>query len=112
DVLLVVGSGLGELSSNYHTFRPRGRVIQIEADLGKLEANHPALGIHADTRLALQALLETVAAREDETAPERARTLLAKVGERLASQELTLEQGLLTSIRQALPAASPSFWDM
>ena len=112
DVLLVVGSGLGELSSNYHTFRPRGRVIQIEADLGKLEANHPALGIHADARLALQALLETVAAREDETAPERARTLLAKVGERLASQELTLEQGLLTSIRQALPAASPSFWDM
>lgn len=47
DVLLVIGSGLGELSSNYHTFTPRGRVIQIEADLGKLESNHPALGIHA-----------------------------------------------------------------
>lgn len=60
DVLLVVGSGLGELSSNYHTFRPRGRVVQIEADLGKLESNHPALGIHADARLALSALLETV----------------------------------------------------
>jgi thiamine pyrophosphate-dependent acetolactate synthase large subunit-like protein len=60
DVLLVVGSGLGELSSNYHTFRPRGRVIQIEADLGKLESNHPALGIHADARLALTALLETI----------------------------------------------------
>jgi acetolactate synthase I/II/III large subunit len=74
DVLLVVGSGLGELSSNYHTFKPRGRVIQIEADLGKLESNHPALGIHADARLALQALLETV--------------------------------------RRALPAGSPSFWDM
>ncbi|MBK3607154.1 thiamine pyrophosphate-binding protein, partial [Streptomyces sp. MBT54] len=50
DVLLVVGSGLGELSSNYHTFRPRGRVIQIEADAGKLESNHPALGIHSDAR--------------------------------------------------------------
>ena len=60
DVLLVVGSGLGELSSNYHTFSPRGRVVQIEADLGKLESNHPALGIHADARLALSALLETV----------------------------------------------------
>ncbi|MGC0403162.1 acetolactate synthase-1/2/3 large subunit [Streptomyces sp. SAI-126] len=112
DVLLVVGSGLGELSSNYHTFKPRGRVIQIEADLGKLESNHPALGIHADARLALQALLETVTPREDEKAPERVREVLTRVADRIASQELTLEQELLASIRRALPAASPSFWDM
>ncbi|MGW2639241.1 thiamine pyrophosphate-binding protein [Streptomyces sp. NPDC001348] len=112
DVLLVVGSGLGELSSNYHTFKPRGRVIQIEADLGKLESNHPALGIHADARLALQALLETVDQRADETAPDRVRELLAKVAARLASQELTLEQDVLASVRRALPAGSPSFWDM
>ncbi|NUP25037.1 MAG: thiamine pyrophosphate-binding protein [Streptomyces sp.] len=112
DVLLVVGSGLGELSSNYHTFKPRGRVIQIEADLGKLESNHPALGIHADARLALQALLETVAERPDPTAPERVRELLAKVTDRIAGQELTLEQEVLASVRRALPADSPSFWDM
>ncbi|MFF1718854.1 thiamine pyrophosphate-binding protein [Streptomyces sviceus] len=112
DVLLVVGSGLGELSSNYHTFRPRGRVIQIEADLGKLEANHPALGIHADARLALQALLETVAPRPDEEAPERVREVLARVADRIAAQELTLEQDVLASVRRALPAGSPSFWDM
>ncbi|MFC4500563.1 MULTISPECIES: thiamine pyrophosphate-binding protein [Streptomyces] len=112
DVLLVIGSGLGELSSNYHTFKPRGRLIQIEADLGKLESNHPALGIHADARLALQALLETVTPREDEDAPTRVRTLLSRVSERIASQELTLEQDLLASIRRALPADSPSFWDM
>lgn len=112
DVLLVVGSGLGELSSNYHTFTPRGRIVQIEADLGKLESNHPALGIHADARLALQALLETVEPREDTTAPERVRTLLSKVADRIASQELTLEQQVLTAVRRALPATSPSFWDM
>ncbi|MBT2675266.1 thiamine pyrophosphate-binding protein [Streptomyces sp. ISL-14] len=120
DVLLVVGSGLGELSSNYHTFKPRGRVIQIEADLGKLESNHPALGIHADARLALQALLETVTEREDgredarayPSAPERVREVLAKVADRIAAQELTLEQAVLTSVRRALPADSPSFWDM
>jgi acetolactate synthase-1/2/3 large subunit len=112
DVLLVVGSGLGELSSNYHTFKPRGRVVQIEADLGKLESNHPALGIHADARLALQALLETVSEREDPTAPERVRGLLSKVAERIAAQELTLEQQVLASVRRALPADSPSFWDM
>ncbi|MFC6061740.1 thiamine pyrophosphate-binding protein [Streptomyces ochraceiscleroticus] len=112
DVLLVVGSGLGELSSNYHTFRPRGRVIQIEADAGKLESNHPALGIHADARLALRALLETVGAREDDTAPARVRALLDCVGERIASQELTLEQDVLAAVREALPPRSPSFWDM
>ncbi|MGW0545861.1 thiamine pyrophosphate-binding protein [Streptomyces altiplanensis] len=112
DVLLVVGSGLGELSSNYHTFEPRGRVVQIDADLGKLESNHPALGIHADARLALSALLETVEDREDGTARERVSDVLAKVRERIASQDLPLEQQLLASVREALPDASPSFWDM
>lgn len=113
DVLLVVGSGLGELSSNYHTFKPRGRVIQIEADAGKLESNHPALGIHADARLALSALLETIdTPRDDPEASERVRTVLTKVKDRIAAQELTLEQQILASVREALPDASPSFWDM
>lgn len=112
DVLLVVGSGLGELSSNYHTFTPRGRVIQIEADLGKLESNHPGLGIHADARLALQALLETVERREDQGAPERVREVLDRVRARIAAQDLTLEQQVLTAVRRALPTDSPSFWDM
>ncbi len=112
DVLLVAGSGLGELSSNYHTFRPRGRVVQIEADLGKLESNHPALGIHADARPALQALLETVTPRADDQAADRVRDLLSRVSERLTAQELALEQDVLASVRRALPAGSPSFWDM
>ncbi|MFE4675256.1 MULTISPECIES: thiamine pyrophosphate-binding protein [unclassified Streptomyces] len=112
DVLLVVGSGLGELSSNYHTFAPRGRAIQIEADAGKLESNHPALGIHADARLALSALLETVTERPDPSVPERVATLLAAVRERLDGQDLSFEREILGSVRAALPASSPSFWDM
>ncbi|WP_326694859.1 thiamine pyrophosphate-binding protein [Streptomyces sp. NBC_01766] len=112
DVLLVVGSGLGELSSNYHTFKPRGRVVQIEADLGKLESNHPALGIHADARTALSALLDAVTDRTDPGAPDAVRTVLAKVRERIAGQDLGLEQQILASVRAALPADAPSFWDM
>ncbi|MFF0072195.1 thiamine pyrophosphate-binding protein [Streptomyces sp. NPDC005494] len=112
DVLLVVGSGLGELSSNYHTFAPRGRVIQIEADAGKLESNHPALGIHSDAREALADLLEAVEPREDDTAAERVRSLLDRVHERISAQDLTLEQQVLASVREALPDSSPSFWDM
>ncbi|MER5770006.1 thiamine pyrophosphate-binding protein [Streptomyces sp. NPDC001985] len=112
DVLLVVGSGLGELSSNYHTFAPRGRVIQIEADAGKLESNHAGIGIHADARLALSALLETVDERPDPTAPERVSAVLARVRERIGAQGLTLERSVLDSVRRALPDDAPSFWDM
>ncbi|MEU8569892.1 thiamine pyrophosphate-binding protein [Streptomyces pathocidini] len=112
DVLLVVGSGLGELSSNYHTFRPRGRVIQIEADLGKLESNVPALGIHADARPTLAALAEQATPRTRPEAAEAASALLDRVRQRLAAQDLKQEQQLLTAVRDALPDTSPSFWDM
>lgn len=116
DVLLVVGSGLGELSSNYGTFSPRGRMIQIEADLGKLESNYPALGIHADARNALSALLDSVEERREPgqvaEAEAAVRTVLAKVRARIDSQDLGAEQHILAEVRAALPAASPSFWDM
>ncbi|WP_405810262.1 thiamine pyrophosphate-binding protein [Streptomyces sp. NBC_01520] len=112
DILLVVGSGLGELSSNYHTFAPRGRVVQIEADAGKLESNHPALGIHSDAREALSDLLDTVEPRPDGTAAERVRTVLHAVHDRIAAQDLTLEQQVIASVREALPDTAPSFWDM
>lgn len=113
DVLLVVGSGLGELSSNYHSFQPRGRVIQVEADMGKLEANHAALGVHADALLTLEALAGAVAPREaDGVAEKRVAEVLTLVAERLAGQELGLEQHVLAAVRAALPDDAPSFWDM
>ncbi|MGW2026764.1 thiamine pyrophosphate-binding protein [Streptomyces decoyicus] len=135
DTLLVVGSGLGELSSNYHTYRPLGRVVQIEADLGKLESNHAALGIHADARAALAALVKEVGEREaagltgdgetpgskaagaagsgDAPSPEAAVSdLLARVRDRIAGQHLDLEQQVLASVRDALPDGAVSCWDM
>ena len=113
DVLLVVGSGLGELSSNYHSFQPRGQVVHVEADLGKLEANHAALGIHADARLALEALATGVTARAaDGVAEKRVAELLAAVADRLAGQDLALERRVIDAVRGALPDDAPSFWDM
>ncbi|EME54008.1 thiamine pyrophosphate-binding protein [Amycolatopsis decaplanina] len=113
DVLLVLGSGLGELSSNYREFAPRGRVIQIEADLGKLESNYPALGIHADVRLALQGLLEQVPFRQADGVAEATVTdLLAKVRERLDGQPLEIERKLIDDIRAAIPEGTQTFWDM
>jgi acetolactate synthase-1/2/3 large subunit len=113
DVLLVVGSGLGELSSNYHTFAPRGRIVQIEADAGKLESNHPAFGIHADAALALAALCRAVPERPaDGRAEAAAVDLLKRVRERIDGQELELEQQVLAAVRAALPDDAPVFFDM
>ncbi|WP_037303840.1 thiamine pyrophosphate-binding protein [Amycolatopsis orientalis] len=113
DVLLVLGSGLGELSSNYREFAPRGRLIQVEADLGKLESNYPALGIHADVRLVLQGLLEQVPFRRADGAAETAvAALLDKVRERLDGQPLETERKLIDDIRAAIPEGTQTFWDM
>ena len=56
DVLIVIGSSLGEVTSNYFTFEPRGRIIQIDAEPRVLESNRPGLGIRADAGQALAAL--------------------------------------------------------
>ncbi|MEU2361987.1 thiamine pyrophosphate-binding protein [Streptomyces noursei] len=118
DTLLVVGSGLGELSSNYHTFRPRGRVVQIEADLGKLESNHAGLGIHADARAALAALLAELPEGRPVGAPSAdgpeaaVAALLARVRDRLDGQGLAAEREILAAVRAALPDDAVSCWDM
>jgi acetolactate synthase I/II/III large subunit len=113
DVLLVLGSGLGELSSNYREFAPRGRVIQVEADLGKLESNYAGLGIHADVKPTLQALLEWVPMRASDGRAEKAVSgLLARVESRLDGQDLAVERKLIDDIRAALPGGTQTFWDM
>jgi acetolactate synthase-1/2/3 large subunit len=113
DVLLVLGSGLGELVSNYREFAPRGRIVQVDADAGKLESNYPALGIHADVKATLEALLEWVPMRQSDGRAEAAvGELLAKVRDRLDAQDLGLERKLLADLRAAVPAGTPTYWDM
>ncbi|MGH3355900.1 MAG: thiamine pyrophosphate-binding protein, partial [Nocardioidaceae bacterium] len=113
DVLLVVGSGLGELSSNYHSLAPAGRVIQVDADRGVLEANVPALGLHADAELTLSAIAAAVAPRPpDGKAEGRVARLLETVHGRIADQDLVAAQEVLTALRHALPANGTSCWDM
>ncbi|MGV8912998.1 MAG: thiamine pyrophosphate-binding protein [Rhodoglobus sp.] len=117
DVLLVVGTGLGELSSNYFTLAPRGTVIHIDADLGQLTANHRGLGIHADARDALKAILTTLPegkASESELAANAARAaeLRDKIAARLDAQPLEKEMKLMADLRAAVPAHTDTFWDM
>ncbi|VXC45790.1 Acetohydroxy acid synthase [Arthrobacter sp. 9AX] len=118
DVLVVVGSSLGEVTSNYFTFAPRGRIIQIDAEPRVLESNRPGLGIRADAGQALAALDEALEPARSVpnwhgTSPEDLVTeSLAKVRARLESQDLAKELGFMADIREAVPADMQTFWDM
>jgi acetolactate synthase-1/2/3 large subunit len=119
DVLVVVGSSLGEVTSNYFTFEPRGRIIQIDAEPRVLESNRPGLGIRADAGQALAALDEALAAGSGATpdwhgtSPEDlVKESLAKVRARLEAQDLGKELKFMADIREAVPADMQTFWDM
>jgi acetolactate synthase I/II/III large subunit len=112
DVLLVIGTSLGEVTSNYFTFAPKGRLIQIDAEARVLESNHPALAVHADARLALAGLAERVRPANRPTSAATVAELLRKVHERLDGQALAVEQQLLADIRATVPADAHTFWDM
>ncbi|WP_104116928.1 thiamine pyrophosphate-binding protein [Arthrobacter sp. B1805] len=117
DVLLVVGSSLGEVTSNYFTMEPRGRIIQIDAEPRVLESNRPALGIRADAGQALAALDEALEPldRSREPGYDAAALVaetLAKVSARLDAQDLGKERAFLQAIRDAVPDDMQTFWDM
>ncbi|WP_291479708.1 thiamine pyrophosphate-binding protein [Corynebacterium sp.] len=119
DVLLIVGSGVGELSSNYHTFAPQGKVIQVEADLGKLGSNHRGIGIHADARLTLALFDDLLESRGRVSDPHRradavhrVNSLLKAVSERIAGQPLDKERRLIDGLRESVPDDTRVYWDM
>ncbi len=117
DVLLAVGTALGEVTGNYFSLAPRGQLIQIDADPRVLGSNHPALGIHADAALALDALASRIAEVDSGTS-DRARgsrvaaDLRKRVEARLAQQDVAGELGLISDLRAAIPADAHTFWDM
>ncbi|MFF2277680.1 thiamine pyrophosphate-binding protein [Agromyces sp. NPDC058126] len=115
DVLLAVGTAIGEVTSNYFTFAPQGRLIQVDAEARVLESNYEALGVHADAALALSAIADRLPARPDD-APARGAELAARlradVEARLAAQDLAPELGLMADLRAAVPADAHTFWDM
>ncbi|MGW4422445.1 thiamine pyrophosphate-binding protein [Streptosporangium sp. NPDC004631] len=58
DVLLVVGSELGDAEIPHGSLAPTGQVVRVDVDPGQLHRNLRAtLPIHADARLTLKALL-------------------------------------------------------
>ncbi|WP_422935750.1 thiamine pyrophosphate-binding protein [Sinomonas sp. P47F7] len=122
DVLVVIGSSLGEVTSNYFTFEPRGRIIQIDAEPRVLESNRPGLGIRADAGQALAAIqgaLEAAMAGMPLVPDWHGRTPEALVADsldavraRLEAQDLGKELRFMADIRAAVPDEMQTFWDM
>lgn len=117
DVLLAVGTSFGEVTSNYFTFAPRGRVVQVDAEARVLGSNHEVLGVHAD---AAAALLDLTAALDEAghvpsvstPGAELATALLDRVDARMDAQDLKPERTLLADLRAGVPADAHTFWDM
>lgn len=112
DVLLAVGTAMGEVTSNYFTFAPGGQLIHIDAEARVLEANHPALALHADAAVALSALAGKVDARDTSAGAVAAATLRKSVQDRLAAQDVDAELKLMADLRAAVPDGVHTFWDM
>ena len=117
DVLLAVGTAIGEVTSNYFTFAPRGLLIQVDADPRVLGSNYPSLGIPADAALALGAIADALSAHDPVHTVERqgarvAAELRSGVEARLAAQDRDVERMLLADLRAAVPSDAHTFWDM
>jgi len=112
DVLVAVGTAMGEVTSNYFTFAPRGRLIHVDAEPRVLEANHPGLGIHADAALALEAMAKQVTRKDSVAGQRTAAELRTSVQRRLAEQDVAAELALMRDLRAAVPGAAHTFWDM
>lgn len=112
DVLLAVGTAMGEVTSNYFTLSPKGTVIHVDAEARVLGANHPALAVHADAAQALTAIAAQVTPHPSGDGAHRAATLRAAVEDRLAGQDVGAERALIRDLRAATPAAAQTFWDM
>ncbi|UNB55311.1 thiamine pyrophosphate-binding protein [Mycolicibacterium sp. YH-1] len=112
DVLLAVGTAMGEVTSNYFTFAPKGRLIHVDAEARVLQANHPALAVHADAALALRAIAERVSPREPSHGGQVAAGLREAVEDRLAGQDIAAELTLMRDLRAAVPSTAHTFWDM
>jgi len=113
DLVLCVGTELGAETTAQHTLRFSGRLIQIDADPGRIGATYPALGLVGDAKATLAALSAEV---RSPPAANNGMTVANELRERIAqgldAQQRLLERGLLKTIRSTLPRDAVHAWDM
>lgn len=103
DVLLVVGSKLGEAELWVETLEARGRVIRIDLVASQLNKNQRVeVGIVADAAAALAALREALGDGEPRTTARAAETLAAVAAE--CAELSSVNTAIARAIADALPA--------
>ncbi len=103
DVLLVVGSKLGEAELWVERLEARGRVIRIDLAASQLNKNQPVeVGIVADAAAALAALREALGDGEPRTTARAAETLEAVAAE--CAELSAVNTAIAHAIADALPA--------
>jgi len=113
DVLFCAGTELGAETTAQYGLELRGRLVQVDAAPERIGATYPALGLVGDAREVLREILERLPARaRDGQAEARAAAVRERVASGLAVQGRELEQGLLATIREALPRDAAHAWDM
>lgn len=111
DVVLCVGSELGEEATSAYSIGTTGKLIRIDADANRAGADGAAVGLPGDAGPTLEALGKLLGPSQREGA-ERAEDLRCQIEASLRSQGRQRERELLRSIRAALPAGAISCWDM
>ena len=115
DVLLAIGTSLGEVTSNYFTLKPKGKLIHVDAEPRVLESNHPALGMACDAKAALEAFISAypkAGTPGRESGAKRAQAVRDAIVARLDGQDLTHERAVMDALRAGIPDEVPTFWDM
>src|SRR4029453_14118604 len=111
DVVLAIGTELGAETTAQYGLSFSGTVIQIDAAQERLGATYPVQGIAGDARAILDDLLPRIEER-DRNGGVRAAEVRDRVARGLAEQDRDLEQGLLETIRAAVPRDAVTAWDM
>lgn len=112
DVVLAVGTELGEMATNQWTLTFEGRLIQVDVRSEHIGRSYPdALGVVGDAAAVLEGLASRVPTASRGGA-SRARAAHDRIAEGHAGQGREAEFALLRSIREALPRGGIVAWDM
>jgi acetolactate synthase-1/2/3 large subunit len=112
DVVLCVGTELGAETTGQYGLRFGGRLIQIDADAGRIGATYPALGLVGDAKLTLQALTQQLPQRSTPGIEDQVAALRARIRRGLETQGRAQELALLGTIEDVLPVDAIGCWDM
>lgn len=112
DVLLCVGTELGEQTTAGYTLDLRGRLIHLDAAPERIGTSYPSVPLVGDAKLTLMALSAELGPRPAGDGAQRAAAVRERVAAGLRGQDRDRELEILRAVQRALPAGAIACWDM